>query len=203
MTGERGFLKRHGFLIAGVALPVLVVVGFVLARTLPRLWVADPLHDVLYVVRSAYGSHPGTVDGALQVVDGRLRVHWSKLTNQAYAQTFHVFRLHPPTGAVVEVGVPEPEHPDALEGAIDLQVGGLEGFRIDTSPRAPDGYEFDCGSGGSTGLMNEVFIHRYRGPRCVIRKSGRVMVLPRTDGDSYGYPPVQFLGWLVPVGGDR
>ncbi len=199
MNEQDSFLKRHGFLIAGVALPILVVVAFVLARTLPRLWVEDPRYDVLYGVRASYGTRSRPVDCDLAVVDGRLRVRWVKMQNPSYQDPPSLYRLHPASGAVEEIPLPEPEDVENLEGTLDLFVAGLEGFRLDRSPRSPDGYEFDESAGGGSGLLGELLVDRNRRARSVIRKGGRVIVLPRTDDAAYGYAPVQFLGWLVPV----
>jgi len=200
---QESFLKRHGFLIAGVALPILVVVLFVLARTLPRLWVEDPRYGVVYGVRSSYGTRARPVDCDLAVVDGRLRVRWVKLENSSYQDPPRLYRLQPASGVVEELPLPEPEDVASLEGTLDLFVAGLEGFRLDRSPRSPDGYEFDESAGGGSGLLSELLVDRSRRARSVIRKGGRVIVLPRTDESGYGYAPVQFLGWLVPVEGGR
>lgn len=199
MTEPDSFLKRHGFLIAGVALPILVVVLFVLARTLPRLWVEDPRYDLVYGIRSSYGARSQLVDCDLAVVDGRLRVRWVKLKDPSYQDPPHLYRLHPASEAVEEIPLPEPEDVECLEGTLDLFVAGLEGFRLDRSPRSPDGYEFDESAGDGSGLLSELLVDRSRRARTVIRKGGRVIVLPRTDEAGYGYAPVQFLGWLVPV----
>lgn len=203
MSEQDGFLKRHGFLIAGVALPILVVIVFVLARTLPRLWVEDPRYDVVYGVRSTFGVRSRNIDADVSVVDGRLRVRWSKTENPVYQEPPRVYRLHQATETVEEIPLPEPEDVGGLAGTTDLPVAGLEGFRIDTSPRSPDGYEFDGSPGGGSGLLNEVLVSRNRRARSVIRKSGRVIVLPRADDSGYGYSPVQLLGWLLPVEGER
>ncbi len=202
MSDERGFLKRNGFLIAGVALPVAVVIAFVLARTLPRLWVDDPRYDAVYAVHSGYGTSSRKVDAHVSVVDGRLRVRWTPTQSPVY-QTPRVYRLHASTEAVDELRLPEPADVDDLAEATDVFVEGLEGFRIETNPRAPDGYEFDGSSGGGSGLLGELLVDRGRRPRGVLRKDGRRIVLPFTDDGTYGYAQVQLLGWLVPVEGPR
>ncbi len=197
MTDAGGVLKRHGFLIASIALPLLVVVGFVLARTLPRLWVADAAYDVLYLVRRGYDSQPRNIDRSVSVVAGRLRVRWTKLESQQYPQPMHVYRFHPASGSCDEVRLPEAPPANSFDRTTELDAGGFEGVSIDSNLRAPDGYAFDPGSGGNSGLMNELLVHRYRGPRAAISKSGRVIPLPRSDSEPYGYEPAEFLGWIV------
>lgn len=199
MSEQDGFLKRHGFLIAGAALPILVVIVFVLARTLPRLWVADPRYDVVYGVRASYVVTPRTVDGDVSVVDGRLRVRWTKVEDPVYHGELHLYRLNPASGTVGEIPLVEPADIDAAPSRRDLYLAGLESFRVDPSPRSPDGYEFDASTGGGSGLLSELLVNRNRRARSVIAKSGRVIVLPRTDDSVYGYSPVEFVGWLIPA----
>jgi len=180
MPEPEPFLKRHGFLIAGVALPLLVVLGFLLARTLPRLWVADPRFDLLYVVRHGNEPRPGTIDRSLSVVDGHVRVRWTRLAENAYFQPAHLYRFHAASGAVEEISLPESPGEVKLEAPVDGAVPGFDGFRVVAGPAAPDGYAFETRSNGGIG------------------KGGRVILLPRTEGELYGSWPVEFLGWLVP-----
>ena len=190
--------KRHGFLIAGIALPLLVVVGFALARALPRMWVAAPTVDLLYAVPSGYDVQPKKLDRRFSVVDGRLHVVWTKVDNTTYVQPLHVYRFHASTGDAEEIHVPEPPGGEALQSPADLVVPGLDAFRVDTSSRSPDGYAFENRTSESGGPLGEILGQRYRGPRGALSKGGRVILLPMSGGEEYGYSPVQFLGWLVP-----
>jgi len=200
MSEPEGFWKRHGFLVAGIALPLLVVVAFALARTLPRLWVAAPGFDAVYAIRTGYDSQQRKIDRAVSVVDGRLRVVWTKVETPTYLQPIRVYRFRASTGEAQEIHVPEPPSGDALETPADLAVTGLEGFRVDASSRSPDGYEFENRSADGGGPLGEILGQRYRGPRGAVSKGGRVILLPMVDAEPYGYAPVQFLGWLVPDG---
>src|SRR5260221_5340092 len=198
MPEPEPFLKRHGFLIAGVALPLLVVLGFLLGRTRPRLWVADPRFDLLSVVRHGNEPRPGTIDRSLSVVDGHVRVRWTRLAENAYFQPAHLYRFHAASGAVEEISLPESPGEVKLEAPVDGAVPGFDGFRVVAGPAAPDGYAFETRSNGGSGIFGEVFGHGYRPPQAAIGKGGRVILLPRTEGELYGSWPVEFLGWLVP-----
>jgi hypothetical protein len=192
------WLKRNGFLVAGVLLPLLVVLLFVLARTLPRVWVEDPRYDVVYGSRSNYDSTPRTIDGVVTAVDGRLRVRWTKPEQPTYSGRPLVYRWHAATGQVEVIPVPEPENIATFEATTDLFFPGFEGWRVDPSLRAPDGYEFNSSSRGSSGILTEILVSPSYREDQVIRKGGRVIPLPRTDDQSYGYS-VEFFGWLVPA----
>ena len=203
MSETEGFWKRHGFLVAGIALPLLVVVAFALARALPRIWVAPPRFDLVYAMRMGYDAQPRRIDRTLSVVEGRLHAVWTKVDNTVYPQPLHLYRFHASTSEAEEIHVPEPPGGDALEKPADLVVPGLESHRIDTSSRSPDGYAFENRTSDGGGPLGEILGQRYRGPRGAISKGGRVILLPMADGEPYGYAPVQFLGWVVPDEGRR
>lgn len=196
MNERTGFLARHGPVIAGVALPIVVVVAFVVARMVPRALVDDPRYDLLFAVASEVPIQPRQASCEIGAHEGRLRARWTALEQPAYAQVQRVYRLHPATGVLTELTVPEPPL-EGFEGTRDLYFEGFEDVRLDTSPRAPDGYEFENGYSSGSGLFGELFGGRSRGPRSSIKKSGRVIELPQTSPNVYGY--AVFLGWAVPV----
>ena len=199
MADGEGFWKRHGFLVAGVALPLLVVVAFVLARTLPRMWVPEPKYDALYTTRTGYDSQPSKLDRRVFVANGRLRVAWTRVENPIYLPPLRVWRLRASTGAAELVPVAQPPDPEAVSAPMELEVEGLEGFRVEASPTSPDGYEFENRTRYGSGLFDELLIRRRHGPGGVIAKGGRVIPLPQSDTEPYGSTPVEFLGWLVPA----
>jgi hypothetical protein len=179
------------------------VIGFALARLLPRMFVAAPRFDLLYAVRAGYVAQPRKIDSTLSVADGRLHVAWTKVENQIYPQPVHLYRFHASTGDAEEIHVPDPPSGDTLDRPMDLAVPGLDGFSVETSSRSPDGYEFENRTSEGSGVFGEMLGQRYRGPRGAISKGGRVILLPMAGGEEYGYAPVQFLGWLVSGEGKR
>ena len=64
MERELAFLKRHGFLIAGVGLPLLLVAAVLVARAVPRVLVDDPLHELVYATASGASRTLGSRAGA-------------------------------------------------------------------------------------------------------------------------------------------
>jgi hypothetical protein len=197
------FLKRHGFAIAGVALPLLVVFLFVLARTLPQVLVEAPRYDLVYSTVAEPTSAHEDILCELGVVEGRLRARWIRKQQPVYAPTLRVYRLRPATGVLTELAVPEPASLDDLQGTQDLYFAGLDDVRIDTSPRAPDGYGFESSYAGGSGLFGGLYFGGSRGPRATIQRDGRVIALPRVTVGGYGYDAPQWLGWALPLEGGR
>lgn len=203
MLDETGFLKRHGFIVAAVALPILVVVTFALVRLVPRLLVDDPRYDLVYAAVVDYSAVPSRRTCALTAVDGRVRARWTQSEQEVYGAQERVYRLSPATGELREIPVPEAGELRAPGDTQDLTLGGLEGVRIDASPRAPDGYEYEFSYPRSGWLFGDLFYRGSRGPRARIEKGGREIPLPRANQGPYGYESVTFLGWAIPIEGQR
>jgi len=203
MEQHIAFLKRHGFVIAGVALPVVVLVAFALARMAARYTVADPLYDVVYSIGGEYSATQSDRVCDLGVGgDGRLRARWSAAEPAQYPEPPRAFRLHASSGAWDELDVPAPEDLAAAGGHVELEVEGLGDVRLDTSVRAPDGWEFDSSYSGG-GPFGEIFGGGSGRLRNSIRRNGRSIEVPHPGADPYGYPAVTFLGWAIPAGESR
>jgi len=201
MDERTGFLKRHGFVVAAVALPILVVVAFALARLVPRLLVEDPRYDIVYSAVTDYSGTPSHFHCVIEAIDGRVRVRWTRSEQEVYGSTQRVYRLSPASGEVREIPVPEAGDLQAPGDTQDFTLGGLENVRLDTSPRAPDGYEYEFSYPGAHGLFGDFFYQGASGPRSTIKKKGRVIVLPRANQSAYGNESVTFLGWAIPIQG--
>jgi hypothetical protein len=190
------FLKRHGFVIAGVALPVVVLVAFALARMAARYTVADPIYDVVYSIGGDYSQTQSDRVCDLAVVDGRLLARWSAAEPANYSKRPRAFRLHAPSGEWVELDVPEPDEL-AAGGHVELEVEGLGDVQLDASVRAPDGWEFDS-SYSSGGPFGEFFGGGSGRAQSSIQHNGRRIEVPYPGQDPY-YTGVSFLGWAIPV----
>jgi len=198
MERELAFLKRHGFLIAGVGLPLLLVAAMIVARAVPRVLVDDPRYDVVYAIDGPYDGGDDRRVEDVTVDHGRLVVRWNLVEEPGYRPRRRVFRADALRGRMVELSVPEPEV-DELEahgGRVEYEIEGLEGVRLDGQPLSPDGYSFSASYSGGGGVFGELFFHSSRGMRTRIQKDGRVLDVPSLTTGGYGN--VYFLGWAVP-----
>lgn len=203
MEQQLAFLKRHGFVIAGVGLPLVVVLAVALARLVPRYFVEDPRYDVVYVVQVGYGDATKDRVHDIAAVDGRVRVRWTVVEEPAYQAPQRIFRLDAASGEVTELAVPEAGDLQALGGSQELFVEGLDDVRLDPSLIAPDGYAFETVWSGGGGLFGDLFFHGPRGPRTTIHKSGRRIEVPQPGQELYGYSSVALLGWCLPAEAGR
>jgi hypothetical protein len=197
MERELAFLKRHGFVIAGVGLPLLLVAALAIARAVPRYVVEDPRCDLVYV---AYGDRALPTDRLVcdvVVVDGELRVRWNLAEEPVYSQEQRVFRFDGASGQSMELPLPPAGELQDTGARVELVVAGLEDARLDMELTSPDGYTFESTYSGG-GLFGEIFGSGSRRVRAVIERNGRRIEVPQPTLDPYGYGHPRFLGWAVP-----
>jgi hypothetical protein len=195
----RQFFRDNFAIVLGIALPILVVVFFVVASRLPQAYVAPPQHDLLLLTQyGGYEARPVRLE--ILVADGRLEVRAHKVQgvgNAPPAYTGPSPRLYlwsHETRTAHEVAIVLPSGVESLaDGATIPPPAELAGKRLSTDFRAPDGYELRTNGYGSGGLFG-MFFERNR-PRTLIAKDGAAhpVSLP---GDA-PYWGSQFLAWVV------
>jgi hypothetical protein len=191
------FFRDNVAIVLGVSLPIVVVLFFVLASSLPKAYVDPPQHDLLLLSQNGpYAMRPLRLD--IGVSDGRLRVRAYKLDyagTPAVAYSQIVPRLFIWSGATRssrEIALELPDDIETFENGTEIAVPQLDGRRLSTDTRAPDGYVFR-----STGYGRGVFglFFDRDGPRTVVEKDGAAETV-RMPGD-VPYWGVQFLAWVV------
>lgn len=193
---KQGFFKENIALVAGVALPVLLVLFFVIASVVPRYFVDPPKYDLVFSVREW---REDSVSVSFEVVRGKLRAKLVKTdAGEGSHSSERLFVFDHETMSTKEITL---EIPDDLEFAPDntarIPVEGLVNATIDTNNIAPDGYSFENEHYYHNGLMSEFFIGgsgRYR-YLPAISKNGATHKIPRTD--NLYYHDFDFLGWIV------
>jgi hypothetical protein len=194
----RQTLRDNFAIVVGLTLPLVVVLFFVIANRVPRALVEPPRHDLLLLSNTgAYNTRPARID--VHVDGGRLRVRAYRLDYTgmpalgAYSGPMpRIYLWSHESGAVREIPLTLPEDAAALENGADIAVPELEGVRLSTELRAPDGYEFRMtGYGGG---FFPFFFDR-SSPRPVVTKDGATHEVETPGGEPYW--GVQFLAWVV------
>ena len=85
------FLKDNLALIAGICLPVLLVLFFWIAMAIPKMTVPDPQYDLVYT--ADHYDYNAQVHGAvrLEVRDGTLRATFHSDDRHTYRSTPRIF----------------------------------------------------------------------------------------------------------------
>jgi hypothetical protein len=191
-----GFLRNNAFLVAAVALPVLVVIFFLLAAAIPQWLVSPPSYDLLLRVGRPYRDPRPRTAVDVRVRDGKVEATVRPLGRNRYEQSWVLFVFDHRTLNLTEVPLNLPDSlPD--DGAPQtIVVDALVGRRILEQTKAPDGYELRKDRNRGAGLVGDLFgMHRYD-PSAVLVNKGRVIPIPLPSGYEY-LSPVDAIGWLT------
>jgi hypothetical protein len=199
MLGRGRFLRDNVFLVAAVALPLVVVGLFLIATAIPRWRVPPPAYDLLLLSRyEPFNQTRPRVAADFKVRDGRVEASVRALPATAYPQVPTILLVDHQTMSVREIPVEIPTNLTEADPPAIVPVAALTGRRVLGQAKAPDGYELNTPSYRSTGLVGDLFGMHSRGDRVSIVNRGRVIQVSMPS-DRYGYG-VSVLGWLVNEG---
>lgn len=188
--------RRNPLIVASIALPLLVVALFALASIVPRLITDGPEHGLVYVL-PYHGSAdriPASLDVAVN--DGRIVATVLHRNDENLYPMPAVFLYEPDPDALRRLDIELPADWSQVTSGTQLPVTGIGSGRIDTSLRAPDGYEFrDAGYRG--GLLFDLFGAGGRRDEISIVKNGAVWRIPLPAAHDRWYGQAVFLGWIV------
>ena len=197
MTSERPHVIRdNAFLIAAIALPLIVAAFFVLATAIPRWTVAPPAYDFVFRAPRYYETSPAKVAVEFVVRDGRVDAVTRRAADGSYPQRWTLFLFDHSTMRVREVPVDLPDALDEGESRT-IPVAALAGRRVVAETIAPDGYEASTRSNGGRGIVGELFgMGGYRQTMALVNKGRAVpLTLPAPFHDAYA--PISPVGWIV------
>jgi hypothetical protein len=197
----KSFLRENPTIAFGLALPLLLVVVFLLISGIPALLVDPPQHDVLY--SSEYYNNQEGVQ--ISVVDQKVQVSHRGFVQGG--QIPRLWRYHSKTGAVQEIAIilpPSLTSSDAISAKPDdvltttpIDIPDLAGVAVDSSSIAPDGYEFRTGSDRYSGnIFGGLFYSSRNRHQATLAKDGRGIRLPNAD-NRYYRQNARFIGWVV------
>lgn len=208
------FIRKNFLLVSAVALPVIVIVLYVAATTLPRFFVAPPEHDlVLQFQPTAYDYDNGRARSvpsrvAVVVERGQARIVVTEVPGEGEAPRRvelgfflpRLFRYDAREGRITELDVPLPDDLAERSRGSDWTIPALDRVTLSENVTAPDGYRFESGYDRPGGLAVELFGGRSRlaGPR--IERNGRIIGIPEPDDftpDRYYARRLEFVGWVV------
>jgi hypothetical protein len=193
---ERGFLRTHAFLVAAIALPIVVAGFFIIATLIPQWTMPPPAYDLVLRAQRPYENPQPAVLADFVVRDNRVEAIVRKAP-ETYSLRWALFLFDHDTGKIREIPVKLPE--SVPEGEVrTVAVEGLTGL-IRADATAPDGYELTIRTGGRSGLVGDLFgMNGYR-QSVVLSNRGRIvpLVFPPPFQAAYG-TSVQAVGWVDP-----
>ena len=198
MASQSGrFLRDNAFLVAAVALPLVIVGLFLLITAIPRWTVPPPAYDLL--VRTSEYEHPSpTVFVDFVVRDGRLHASLRQAEPNSYAPGAKLWLFDHATMNTREIAIDLPRELGPGESTRLVPIGPLAGRRAVSDPRAPDGYELQNRTQRGTGLLGDLFGMGRSGESVSLVNRGRVIPVRTSLPHSYQSP--QFVAWLIDEG---
>lgn len=191
-------LRQNAALVAGIVLPMIVVILFLLSSWIPKLLVDPPQYDFLYVQdASYYGSpspwrHQVTVDP-----QGHLLVKAFTAKPDVYTPGDRLFLFEHTDGNVREITLPTPESAEGAENGIVVEVPELRDHFIDPSRISPDGYSLVDNTRSSRGLFGLFYSGNAR--PLAISKNGAVFEAADGNAMAMGWYGARLIGWIVPT----
>lgn len=191
--------RDNVFLLAAVALPIVVGVFFLIASRVPVWTVDPPAYDIVIKVPETYTSPP-VVSVDFEVRNDRVEARLRPVPPNTYRQRWVVLLVDHRTLKARNV---TPELPDRLaEDETDrtIPVPALADLMVSPDATAPDGYALRTRSGGGPGLVGELFGMRSRREHVVLVGHGRTVRIELPAPFAEPYQPVEAVGWVTPVG---
>lgn len=196
------FIKDNLALVAGIAVPVLLVVGFLLTSTIGKIITPAPAHTAYFVLQEYDYNNKNKVSIDIKVADdGKIvasvtAIKEDKNGYRPNASTDILITYDAANDKLTEHRLSAPE--GMRDGTFTPEA--FKDVRLSTQAEAQDGYSVVYGSRGSRSLAADIFITRgaegYR-----IRKNGAVYRLPergingRSSPYYNSYYNTRFLGW--------
>ena len=202
------FIKKNLVLVAGITLPVLLIISFLILTHAPRIALEPPQYDFLVVGYRYDHQHLRNYYLNFEVKDGKLRGRvtpkddTSTYQNQQHAR---IFRYDANDNSFEEISYDLPDGLEDLEKQTTFQVAETSGLSLDKKTKSPDNYSFEyLGYRGRGGLLGEVFgMGRRYDNQYVLSKNGAYFDLPQPASLPpyyYGHN-LTFLGWVIADGG--
>jgi hypothetical protein len=187
------FVRQNAFLVAAVSLPVVVVMFFLLAATIPRWTVPPPAYD-LVLRGSSYDQPVQRVSIEFDVRDGRVQATARAVPANMYPSRATLFLFDHRTMKVSRVAV---DVPDMKEGdpPRTFVVPALEKLHVIATASAPDGYEVKLRHSGGAGIVGDLFGMGHYDRNLSLVNRGRVISVALPPPYEY-YSPVSTLGWV-------
>jgi hypothetical protein len=208
MSGKN-FFKENFVLIVGLTLPVLLMIGFMVASSLPQKMADPPKYDLVFSTtdyRNNSGGIPVTVQ--LVVKDGVLKAQYTRVVPPPagyYSNNWKkLYVYEAKTQKVRELPFGLPEDMDKIVGMREETVDATKDMKLDTTLTSPDGYELSSNRYGHHGLVNGIF-WGWDGSSNETRIRKGSSSVPLSTGDSrtsFYYGSVEFVGWVTGTNGE-
>jgi len=197
----KAFVRANLVLVVGLALPVVLMAGFLVASGLPQRIADPPKYSLVFAVTDfSQGVSGIPVSVSFVVQDGVLKAQYIKLPPQPTGYLNNAWKklylYDAATQKVRQLSFGFPPNMDAIEGTVVEVVEATRAMRLNTTLQSPDGYELSRDYGSRSGLLNEIFWGGGYSNDYWLRKGSSSIRLPLASA-TVPYGTVEFVGWVM------
>ncbi|WP_367607787.1 hypothetical protein [Legionella sp. W05-934-2] len=192
------FFRNNILIIAGLGLPALVMIIFMVSTMIPTKIENPPKYSLVFAIQDYSSGNQTPISVNFVVKDGILYAQYTKNANSSYYYWKKLYLYDAKTEKIKQLSFGLPTNIDKIEGVQEAVVESTQGLKLDTTLQSPDGYQLlqQCNT-RPTGLFGELFIgSRYNYP--CLKKGGTDIRLMGKAEKNYYYPgSIQFIGWVI------
>lgn len=198
---DKNFFKDNFALVVGLALPAILMIGFMIAASVPKAMGSPPKYDVIFWTNDYQYNKNLPVTVNLVVKDGTLKAQYNKIPNPQYPNNSWVklYRYNAKEQTVEELTFGYPDEMDKIEGMREDTVEATKNLKLNTKQPSPDGFDFTYENYRHGGIVNEVlFGFGGRNSNELRLRNGANSVTIKAPGNtSFSYGVANFIGWVT------
>lgn len=190
--------RDNAFIVAAIALPLVVAAFFLVASVVPRWTVPLPAYDAILKVDGAYDAAGPKMSVDFGVRDNRVVAIVKPVAPDGYAWRRALFVVDHVTMAAKEIPFAPPDRLAEGESERAIVVDALATTPISTRAEAPDGYAMRTrDTSGGPGLIGGIFGMRSYRQRVTLVGRGRAVNITLPAPFTDAYRPITFVGWVA------
>ena len=199
----KSFFKENFVLVVGLSLPVLLIVGFMVATNLPQLMSDPPKYDLVFATTD-YPPNAGNLPVSVRFVvkNGVLTAEYARTAlmsaGYVYSGWKKLYLYEAKTQKVRELTFGFPPDMGSIVDTKEETVAATKDMKLDTTLQSPDGYELSYDAYSNSGLLNEVFWGSTYNHEPRLKHGSSSVPLSTGDGrTNFYYNGVEFVGWVT------
>jgi hypothetical protein len=196
----KSFIKNNFVLITGLALPVLLMFGFMIASSLPNVITDPPKYDLIFAASNGGGNNLPIALKLTVGQDGTLRAQYTRnpRENYNYNSWKKLYIYEARTQKVRELPLPYPADMDKITGTTEEIVEATKHLKLETTLESPDGYSLSYDGYSRSGLVGELFIGGSYNSEPRLRKGSSSVKLISSNGRTpFYYGGIELIGWAT------
>jgi len=196
----KSFIKENFVLVTGIALPIVLMFGFMIASSLPNVITDPPKYDLVFAIPSGNGNNLPIALKLTVGQDGVLRAQYTRnpRENYNYNSWKKLYMYEASTRKVRELPFPYPANMEKISGTTEEIVAATSKLKLDTTLESPDGYALSYDGYSRSGLIGELFVGGSYNSEPRLRKgSSSVKLISGNDRAPFYYGNIEFIGWVT------